>query len=400
MTRQDIATLTSLRFFAAAMVVIGHSNGTFGLPQEWTRLFPSYQGVSFFFVLSGFILTLRYPRLKSFEESRRFLVARFARIWPLHAVAFFSLFWALDWVPHYLSTPEGSAAAVLNLSLLQAWSPYTCYNMSYNAVSWSISVEAFFYVAFIGLVQLRDRHWRLLPIVGLVPAIALIWLANSLNLPVVDRHSASLDTVLYVNPLARLFEFTLGMSAAVLFERFSPMAPKGLFLGTGLELAGVALFGLSLTLNTEFYIKHYPGHLLPASLGFWLERSGEAPIFAVIIMIFAAQKGVLSRVLSQRLYVVAGEISFAIYMLHQIIQSYILRSSGLPHSMAFALFILLTIWLSYLAWRYIETPARSAILAWSRGEGCAAIVSNRAGASDGADARRKRRDDGSVEIGC
>jgi peptidoglycan/LPS O-acetylase OafA/YrhL len=47
--------LTGLRFFAALAIVIHH---TFRLP-EW----PLPQSVSFFFVLSGFILAHVYPEL-------------------------------------------------------------------------------------------------------------------------------------------------------------------------------------------------------------------------------------------------------------------------------------------------------------------------------------------------
>jgi peptidoglycan/LPS O-acetylase OafA/YrhL len=50
-----IDTLTSLRFFAAALIVIGHSIGVFGFPADWPRGLATYQGVTFFFVLSGFI---------------------------------------------------------------------------------------------------------------------------------------------------------------------------------------------------------------------------------------------------------------------------------------------------------------------------------------------------------
>jgi peptidoglycan/LPS O-acetylase OafA/YrhL len=373
------------------MVVFGHSHGAFGLPHEWTGVFPSYHGVSFFFVLSGFILTVVYPQLKSIKESGQFLLARFARVWPLHAFTFFVLFLTVDWVPKFVSTPQGVRVAALNLSLLQAWSPYTFYNMSFNAVSWSISVEAFFYLAFVGLIQLRDRHWHLLPLIGLIPAVGLISLTQWLELPtlVSDYHTASLDSVLYVNPLARLFEFTLGMSAAVLFERLSPNVPKGLLIGTGLELVAVALFGLSLTLNIEFFERGYLSHVLPISLRFWLERSGAAPLFAIIIIIFAAQRGAFSSVLSQRFYVVAGEISFAIYLLHQIIQTFILKNSAMPHSMAFALFIFFTVWISYLAWRYVESPARSAILSSSKSDGRSAIVRTVGSVIAWFDSRRK-----------
>src|SRR5438309_3517405 len=77
--------LTSLRFFAAAMIVMLHAQGYFGEIPVLGH-FVLTQGVCFFFVLSGFILTYAYPALDR-AGTMRFLVSRLARIVPLHLVA-------------------------------------------------------------------------------------------------------------------------------------------------------------------------------------------------------------------------------------------------------------------------------------------------------------------------
>lgn len=60
---QKLDALTSLRFFAAGAIVLHHISGTMGIPRiEGYNL---AQGVSFFFVLSGFILLYVYPHLES-----------------------------------------------------------------------------------------------------------------------------------------------------------------------------------------------------------------------------------------------------------------------------------------------------------------------------------------------
>lgn len=61
-----LAALTSLRFFAAAAIVYHHVMGAWAFPRVPEFLFA--QGVSFFFVLSGFILTYRYPLLRDWPE--------------------------------------------------------------------------------------------------------------------------------------------------------------------------------------------------------------------------------------------------------------------------------------------------------------------------------------------
>src|SRR5271156_4621346 len=86
-----LQALTSLRFFAAAMLVVFHS-----APQicpEWSDFvlhkLALNQGVSFFYVLSGFILTYVYPNLQGRESIVKFLRARIARVYPVYVVAFF-----------------------------------------------------------------------------------------------------------------------------------------------------------------------------------------------------------------------------------------------------------------------------------------------------------------------
>ncbi len=51
--KQRLDALTSLRFFAAAMIVIYHSDGLFGLSIDPDPPFILFQGVSFFFVCRG-----------------------------------------------------------------------------------------------------------------------------------------------------------------------------------------------------------------------------------------------------------------------------------------------------------------------------------------------------------
>src|SRR5688500_18317145 len=84
---KKIDALTSLRFVAAALIVLHHSRGLFDFDQSLGDPFQLSQAVSFFFVLSGFILTYVYPSLGD-TGARRFFLARVARIWPAHVAAF------------------------------------------------------------------------------------------------------------------------------------------------------------------------------------------------------------------------------------------------------------------------------------------------------------------------
>ena len=84
------------------------------------------------------------------------------------------------------------------------------------------------------------------------------------------------------------------------------------------------------------------------------------------VIYFFAQDGLLSRLISNKLFVTLGEISFSIYMCHQIIlvffsshNAVLFRFSG---GINFILYFLYVILLSYVIWVFIETPIRKFIV--------------------------------------
>ena len=87
-----INTLTSLRIFFALMVFGAHC---YVLDTSFDAHFfkEGFVGVSFFFVLSGFIIAYNYQEklLTKTTTKRTFWVARIARIYPLHLLTRFSI---------------------------------------------------------------------------------------------------------------------------------------------------------------------------------------------------------------------------------------------------------------------------------------------------------------------
>ena len=103
-------------------------------------------GVTFFFILSGFLLAYGYKkRLMTREISTSdFYKARAVKLYPLHILCFAAVF--LLGIRNFVTADLPKA--VLNLFLLQSWVPSPDYYMSYNAVSWFLSDERFFYLMF------------------------------------------------------------------------------------------------------------------------------------------------------------------------------------------------------------------------------------------------------------
>jgi peptidoglycan/LPS O-acetylase OafA/YrhL len=351
--------LTTLRFFAAAMIVVHHSAGLFGFSTSLTKPFIFGQGVSFFFVLSGFILAYVYPELSTYKDVRYFLHARFARIWPAHLATFLLAFWmlSLNW---------DFKVALANLALVHAWIPYPLFYFSYNAPSWSISTEFFFYLAFPVLIYRWEQNWPIKILLSGGMLIALILFSNLAHLP------GNGGSLLYINPVSRVFEFIFGIFLSFFWRNNKDKTYWNMKNATIMEIAVILLCGLSMRYTLpieEWAFAAWPG---PA-FSQWLEGSGSMLPFGLLIYVMAIGQGKISKILSHSYLVLLGEISFSLYLLHQIFLRYYQMNLAffprMPNLFAFALFCSVLLLCSYLMWVWIEMPARRFILKRRRNDG-------------------------------
>src|SRR5262249_36047950 len=138
-----IPPLTGIRWFAALAVFCSHYPVGSGDP-AWVRCFflSGYMGVTVFFTLSGFILTVTYREALTRPDATslwNFAVARVARIYPVYllVLAFVVLRERAD--------GRSTSGWWLHALAGQAWSGdvYTVYR--FNAPAWSVGVEVFLY---------------------------------------------------------------------------------------------------------------------------------------------------------------------------------------------------------------------------------------------------------------
>jgi peptidoglycan/LPS O-acetylase OafA/YrhL len=345
--------LTSLRFFAAAAIVAVHIQQVIlRIPgTDWLGW-----GVSFFFVLSGFILTYVYGDMSG-KTTSRFFVARIARLWPLHAfmlVAHFGFVW--DWNVTKLGPQTFS-----NALMLHAWIPSLNFSLSHNAVSWSISAEIFFYLLF--PFAARSKHlWLWILVFLVIPAALSYWINSNFNwLNEIMRNP--LPAFLSKSPYGSAVEFLVGVGAGRIY-----IATKGRRLipdvaWTWLEIISISLLVASAASISD--VSTWVGRVTVLPLGFWFSHSGGMLVFAGLIYTMAMGRGVISNALKARPLILLGEISFAIYMTHWTIIHFVRRKASQwqwqPFMMALVV-IVVTLAVSYVLWRFLEMPARSWII--------------------------------------
>lgn len=362
MAYQKIDALTSLRFFAAAAIVAYHASGHFGLSQDVFKPFELCQGVSFFFVLSGFILAYVYPKLESNASTLKFWTARFARIWPLH-VATMLLYICL--LHEYIHWDAWSIPTTLaNIALLQAWIPNSAVFFSLNTVSWSISTEAFFYLSFPFLIRNFDKTWGLKLALSFILMICMATASELCHLPAFCQNGASIHGMVYINPLSRLFEFVLGMSVAHLYRNYLLKREAPLRFALGIEVIALSAVYL-LTLNTAkiaYWV--YRTHLVGDGGRMWLLFSGVPVLsFALLIAVIAWGRGPIARLLSKKPLVVLGEISFATYLVHRLLLHYYWNHFAPEHGpLPIAVYLAVLLAMSYVLWSLVEVPCRQLIV--------------------------------------
>jgi peptidoglycan/LPS O-acetylase OafA/YrhL len=353
---ESLKPLTSLRFVAAAMVVCFHASIAFHWP--WLKHIPTAfaTSVSFFFVLSGFILSYVYTS-RDFPGYVPFLRARFARLWPLQVLAVILL---IAVAPLDLITSNGPgifnkwATLAANLSLTQALVPYPAYFYSWNFASWSISTEMGFYLAFPFLLMNIRRTWHRKLLGSVAIAYALVAIMKMLGLPYDgEYHTISMHAVCIANPLFRGVEFCMGMATWALWDRYVKHWTLSFAAWTLLEVTALAIVVIWLTLCFDPLEDMIP----PGSGRLLFDFHSSCLLYAFLIVVLASGRGLVGRLLSRRLFVFLGEISFSVYMLHLVLMATFVyhfqgaMSSPLPY---FTVLLLLAT-ASYLL---VEKPAQ------------------------------------------
>jgi peptidoglycan/LPS O-acetylase OafA/YrhL len=286
--------LDSWRGLAAIAVALFHFKAT-GFLHSVSLIRNADLAVPFFFVLSGFVVThAYYDKVTDAVGAGRFLLRRFGRLYPLH-IFVISIFVALEClkaiaVQHGYQSYEPAfsgtndiASLVANILLLQAVVPFVY--PTWNAPSWSISVEFYTYVLFAVVFMLGKYRLQATGAVLLVSGAALLLLDSF--------HSG----VTLTSGLG-LAQSLVGFSAGVLtYQLFRWLKAKDVRIPTIVEIAAAALMAVT------FHI--HPRQTVISIVA-----------FSVVVIIFAFQAGHVSTWLKTRPLLFLGRLSYSIYLLH------------------------------------------------------------------------------------
>ncbi|SHG57605.1 Peptidoglycan/LPS O-acetylase OafA/YrhL, contains acyltransferase and SGNH-hydrolase domains [Chryseolinea serpens] len=341
-----IEQLTFTRFVAAVAIVIFHDGlevFPFYLPGIHTVFSNAFTGVSYFFLLSGFVMVIAYtqvpPKPVSFAG---YYVNRFARIYP----AYFLALAGVTLIFIFSNTPVGGLSVVFGFLLLQAWVPG--YAVTLNVPGWSLSVEFFFYLVFPFLFNAFYRKKENYKIILWV--VMAMWLVTQIisNVgPAIFSSSPIVKDIFYYHPLMHINEFVIGNFFALFFLRHT----EARYFGNH----AIKIF-LLLIVIVAFMLMSIPLNVHNGLLALY---------FVPLILLLAYDKGPLSDFFSKPVAVLLGEISYGIYIYQKPVRYVVFKLYSVlgihQKELCFYGFLLALIVWSYLSYRFFEQPVRKAI---------------------------------------
>ncbi len=353
--------LNPLRFIAAILVVIHHSetikkkNGMDNL--EWLGLFRNgNNAVTFFFVLSGFLIT--YLLLKEHDKTsnisiKTFYFKRIVRIWPLY---FLLVFIGTIGLPLAFSIVK--IAYKMPYNLAQTWYYFLFFmpglvtfyfGHHFLEPLWSIGVEEVFYLIWAPLFKLnKNKILNLLLSVFILKSIF-----NFLGIYVIDNE--------LFNHINNIFKFEAmaigGLGAYFLFTKGHLITQHYLFkIAFQYIIFAVLLFYLTFhsNINNPYWNAVFKTPLLSAILI-------DVFFLYIIICISSVDNSIIK--LKNKSLSYLGEISYGIYMYHMFVifgtvlflkKYFIQIYSPWNHVIFYTIIIIFTLLVSAISKHYFE----------------------------------------------
>jgi peptidoglycan/LPS O-acetylase OafA/YrhL len=354
--RIRLDALTGLRWLAAFWV-FGYHMQVFGpLPAPFdVPLRLGFLGVTFFFVLSGFVLTWS---MRSSLPISTFYVRRFARIWPSHMVALLlaiPVFYTLTQPDHSWVKPLSIPILLLSVVLLQGFSRDPLILFSGNPAAWTLSCEMLFYAVhpFLGALLRRATRTGALVCAGAIVLGAFIYRAGTQLGPVGWSGSVPL-------PIETVPQFLLGMAIAwAMVQGWRPRLPV---TAAWIIFAAVMLW---LTVGPDLGF----GPFSDIAARFSNEFATLACALLITAVATAALRGRRSW-LAHPIMVRLGNYSYAFYLVHATVMYAVLnviggpRGSGGSNLIWGAGIFVVALGLSAAIHHWVEHPAERAIRRW------------------------------------
>ncbi|MBP1586148.1 MAG: acyltransferase [Lachnospiraceae bacterium] len=304
-------SLQALRGLAFAGIFLGHFY-YFG----WTPV-----SVSVFFVLSGFLLTLKSEDgsgHQGFKENISSAWNRIRKLYPLHLVLMVICIPLTIYRAGYFDPMDILIKVVCNVFLIQSLVPNADIAASLNGVSWYLSTILILYIIFPYLY----RAFKKIRSNAVYACLLVLWVVLQTAVLFVTYRYCRIDSmIVYLThccPLYRVFDLLSGMMLGFMVKQNGRESEGHFKLNAGtiiksiLEIAVIAVVGWLVFLwqndNTNIFLSHAP--VIPV-------------ISTALVWLFYRKAGFLTGLLTNKVTVFVGNLSGYAFLIHFPIVVYI-----------------------------------------------------------------------------
>ncbi|MFQ3325227.1 MAG: peptidoglycan/LPS O-acetylase OafA/YrhL [Pseudomonadales bacterium] len=353
-----IAELESIRGIAVILVFFFHLYGmtisgakikpdSYSLPMSFIA--GGNTGVTLFFVLSGFLLSL--PFIKGSQRGqlpsvRDYFISRTLRILPLYYIVVVTSI--------IINGNLDNGIAALSFQ-------YVGFDIfPFSVVWWTLSTEVQFYIL-LPLVMLLSstRNGKLILLILLIVWAVAYYLLTLSNYPLDNSY----EVIRTKSIFARLPAFIFGIAAAFIYslnDTKVAKSSKNQRLYSSFALV-ILVLALGLILQTALSMG------AAAEIEWHIHHSFEALCWGLILLLFVSTNPIGKSIFINNMNAFLGKISYSIYLLHVPIMFYIIypiqQTVGVENyigsvEVIFAsnLSIIATVVASYISYQLIEKP--------------------------------------------
>lgn len=320
-----------IRLFAALQVMFMHSFGYLKLnniPEIVTMILSYLSGVPIFFVISGFLISASYERVKNINE---YIKNRFLRIYPaLWISILIAIITMYIFYDQHIKFSDVIKWIIARATFLQFYhnNVFNDYGMgNLNGTLWTISIELQFYILLpiLYLVFKNNLNKYLIIILFLSFFIKLFYLSAS--------NESFLIKLLGVSIFPYLYMFLLGVLLRRYFNKISFILINKAFYWLLLYLGVTWFLNVSDLIEDKYIL------------------STTVFILALVVVSFAYTLTNFSKILN------GNDISYGIYIYHLILTNILIQLNLIGDFTSLFLLVSITILISFLSWKVIEKPS-------------------------------------------
>lgn len=338
MENKQINSVQALRGIAALAVLAFHYRYTINMqfPGAGDRLFGwGAIGVDLFFALSGFVITLSVARMSAGPKAaRHFIQRRLLRLLPAYyflLLLSFALGGGMSLL-HYQDKLDNLISALTFTTVSADNGPFYVDDSGLYGIRWTLNYEIWFYLLMACSLLLRHR-WI---------TLAALLITSLILFPLFQGQAISLETQGYAfrhgmlnlitNPI--IWEFAAGVAVGLAW-------PVLLRLPT--LVRRLLLTGILLWIIWHIIDRSHVAHGLTYSGG----------IVCLLLMAVAINDDLLAK-LTPRVLIWLGNISYSLYLIHNVIMRMVDKRIPVHGVMQFFVALAISLFVAWLSQRYIE----------------------------------------------